>query len=191
MAVSSSRSLLAVHHADLGSLSSSMRDFLSTSRAFLPFFAGCRCEVPLRFSGSPTHRKTWLYSQWISPLKYTLEALAVNEVASGLLIQDTLAGVKVEISAAIIMQTLFGFTPTAYYRFVPFSAPGTTAHPREQGCSRTLRVRRRFRFAVGSCCHLQVEGEALDQVNSWGNGVGSRRENEERRVDPINNKKLN
>lgn len=58
----------------------------------------------------------WL--QYLSPLKYALEALSVNEVGSGLMIEDTLAGVKVSISAEIIMETLFGFKPNAYYRFV-------------------------------------------------------------------------
>jgi hypothetical protein len=43
----------------------------------------------------------WL--QWICPLKYTLEALSVNEVGSGLMIQDTLSGVPVDVSAALIM----------------------------------------------------------------------------------------
>lgn len=44
----------------------------------------------------------WL--QWLAPLKYTLEALSVNEVDSGLQIQDTLEGVPVNVSAALIMQ---------------------------------------------------------------------------------------
>jgi hypothetical protein len=44
----------------------------------------------------------WL--QWIAPLKYTLEALSVNEVGSGLMIEDTLQGVPVSVSAALIMQ---------------------------------------------------------------------------------------
>lgn len=44
----------------------------------------------------------WL--QWICPLKYCLEALAVNEVGSGLMIEDSLQGVPVNVSAAMIMQ---------------------------------------------------------------------------------------
>ena len=44
----------------------------------------------------------WL--QWFCPLKYCLEALSVNEVDSGLMIQDTLQGVPVEVSASLIMQ---------------------------------------------------------------------------------------
>jgi hypothetical protein len=36
--------------------------------------------------------------------QYTLEAISVNEVGSGLMIQDTLQGVPVNISATIIMQ---------------------------------------------------------------------------------------
>jgi hypothetical protein len=43
----------------------------------------------------------WL--QWLCPLKYTLEALSVNEVGSGLMIQDTLQGVPVSVSASLIM----------------------------------------------------------------------------------------
>lgn len=46
----------------------------------------------------------WL--QWLCPLKYTLEALSVNEVGSGLMIQDSLAGVPVNISASLIMETV-------------------------------------------------------------------------------------
>jgi hypothetical protein len=44
----------------------------------------------------------WL--QWLCPLKYTLEALCVNEVGSGLMIQDTLQGVPISVSASLIMQ---------------------------------------------------------------------------------------
>jgi len=43
----------------------------------------------------------WL--QWFSTLKYCLEALAVNEVGSGLMIQDELEGVPVNVSAQLIM----------------------------------------------------------------------------------------
>ena len=49
----------------------------------------------------------WL--QWLAPLKYTLEALSVNEVDSGLQIQDTLEGVPVNVSAALIMQLVSAF----------------------------------------------------------------------------------
>ncbi|KAJ2913577.1 hypothetical protein MD484_g6845, partial [Candolleomyces efflorescens] len=58
----------------------------------------------------------WL--QWLAPLKYTLEALSVNEVGSGLMIEDTLQGVPVSVSAALIMQLLFGFGLNNYYRDV-------------------------------------------------------------------------
>lgn len=44
----------------------------------------------------------WL--QWMCPLKYTLEALSVNEVKSGLQIKDVLQGVPVDVSATLIMQ---------------------------------------------------------------------------------------
>ncbi|OCH90675.1 hypothetical protein OBBRIDRAFT_876867 [Obba rivulosa] len=58
----------------------------------------------------------WL--QWLCPLKYTLEALSVNEVGSGLMIQDSLEGVPIDVSATLIMQTLFGFGVNNYYRDV-------------------------------------------------------------------------
>lgn len=35
--------------------------------------------------------------QWLDPLKYLLEALSINEVTSGLLIVDTVAGVPVSV----------------------------------------------------------------------------------------------
>ena len=43
----------------------------------------------------------WL--QWLCPLKYNLEALALNEVSSGLQIVDVLEGVPVDVSAIVIM----------------------------------------------------------------------------------------
>lgn len=58
----------------------------------------------------------WL--QWLDVLKYCLEALSVNEVGGGLQISDTLAGVPVNISAQFIMNLLFGFVDSAYYRDV-------------------------------------------------------------------------
>ncbi|KAL0572574.1 hypothetical protein V5O48_009394 [Marasmius crinis-equi] len=58
----------------------------------------------------------WL--QWLCPLKYCLEALSVNEVDSGLMIQDTLQGVPVNVSASLIMNLLFGFGSNNYYRDV-------------------------------------------------------------------------
>lgn len=44
----------------------------------------------------------WL--QYFSILKYCLEALAINEINSGLSIQDTLQGVPVDVSALVIMK---------------------------------------------------------------------------------------
>ncbi|KAJ7491144.1 hypothetical protein FB451DRAFT_1222203 [Mycena latifolia] len=58
----------------------------------------------------------WL--QWLCPLKYCLEALAVNEVGSGLMIEDSLQGVPVDVSASLIMNLLFGFGANNYYRDV-------------------------------------------------------------------------
>jgi hypothetical protein len=49
----------------------------------------------------------WL--QWLCPLKYNLEALAVNEVSSGLQIVDVLEGVPVDISAITIMNLVRSF----------------------------------------------------------------------------------
>ncbi|KAG2351635.1 hypothetical protein BDR07DRAFT_1442893 [Suillus spraguei] len=57
-----------------------------------------------------------LWLQWLCPLKYTLEAISVNEVGSGLMISDTLQGVPVNVSATLIMQLLFGFGLNNYYR---------------------------------------------------------------------------
>ncbi|SCV68407.1 BQ2448_528 [Microbotryum intermedium] len=82
--------------------------------------------------------------QWLCPLKYLLEALTVNggspllwsldfsvetalslgrdcsfsEISGGLMIVDVLQGVKVSISAKVIMISLFGFNTNAYYRDV-------------------------------------------------------------------------
>jgi len=58
----------------------------------------------------------WL--QWLCPLKYCLEALSVNEVGSGLMIEDSLEGVPVDVSATLIMNLLFGFGDNNYYRDV-------------------------------------------------------------------------
>ena len=49
----------------------------------------------------------WL--QWLCPLKYNLEALAVNEVSSGLQIVDVLQGVPVDVSAITIMNLVRSF----------------------------------------------------------------------------------
>jgi ABC-2 type transporter len=49
----------------------------------------------------------WL--QWLCPLKYCLEALSVNEVASGLQIVDVLEGVPVSVSAVTIMSLVRSF----------------------------------------------------------------------------------
>lgn len=49
----------------------------------------------------------WL--QWLCPLKYNLEALAVNEVSSGLQIVDVLQGVPVNVSAVAIMNLVRSF----------------------------------------------------------------------------------
>ncbi|THV02339.1 ABC transporter [Dendrothele bispora CBS 962.96] len=76
----------------------------------------------MTFAGFFVHLSTippvlrWL--QWLCPLKYNLEALSVNEIDGGLMIQDTLSGVPVNVSATLIMQLLFGFGINNYYRDV-------------------------------------------------------------------------
>lgn len=90
------------------------------------------------------------------------------------MIQDTLQGVKIEISAAVIMQTLFGFTPTAYYRFVFVNTllrDDWADLAREQRCSGAVCVCGRVRFAVGSDSHLQVEGASLEGGTLWGHRI--------------------
>lgn len=57
----------------------------------------------------------WL--QWVCPLKYNLEALSTNEISSGLMIDDTLEGVAVQVSASLIMdvvRTLAYLSPLLY-----------------------------------------------------------------------------
>lgn len=49
-----------------------------------------------------------------STTQYTLEALSVNEVGSGLMIVDELQGVPINISASLIMQTVRVFTPNDF-----------------------------------------------------------------------------
>jgi ABC-2 type transporter len=68
-------------------------------RIFIRLFAGFFVHL-----NSIPPELRWL--QWLAPLKYTLEALSVNEVGSGLEISDTLDGVPVNISASLIMQTV-------------------------------------------------------------------------------------
>lgn len=67
------------------------------------------CSEPLTYPASAVVHLSaippvlrWL--QYFSVLKYCLEALAVNEITSGLKIQDTLEGVPVDVSATVIMQ---------------------------------------------------------------------------------------
>lgn len=71
-----------------------------------------RCAVVHLDSIPPVLR--WL--QWLCPLKFALEAMSVNEVTSGLMIQDVLQGVPVDVSALLILNLLFGFGANDYYR---------------------------------------------------------------------------
>ncbi|EJD46146.1 hypothetical protein AURDEDRAFT_113810 [Auricularia subglabra TFB-10046 SS5] len=78
------------------------------------------CLYQMTFAGFFVHLNDippvlrWL--QWLDTLKYLLEALAVNEVGSGLMIVDDLQGVPVNVSAQLIMNLLFGFGSNNYYR---------------------------------------------------------------------------
>lgn len=58
----------------------------------------------------------WLH--YLAPLHYALEGIVVNEVNSGLHITDTFSGIVIDVSAGMIMETLFGFNLGAYYRDV-------------------------------------------------------------------------
>ncbi|KNZ49396.1 hypothetical protein VP01_503g1, partial [Puccinia sorghi] len=62
--------------------------------------------------------KVIAWIQFLVPIKYALEALAINEVAAGLMIDDSLQGVHVKVSATVIMKLLFGFQDDAYWRQV-------------------------------------------------------------------------
>lgn len=72
------------------------------------------CLYQMTFAGFFVHLNSipqvlrWL--QWICPLKYALEALAVNEVKAGLQIDDTLEGVPVQVSASLILGLVRIFT---------------------------------------------------------------------------------
>lgn len=74
----------------------------------------------MTFAGFFVHLSTippvlrWL--QWLCPLKYALEALTVNEVNSGLTIQDKVQGVPVNIDALLVLKLLFGYNANNYYR---------------------------------------------------------------------------
>ncbi|CAH7671336.1 hypothetical protein BY996DRAFT_8560189 [Phakopsora pachyrhizi] len=54
--------------------------------------------------------------QYFMPLKYSLEALSENEVSTGLMIIDTLEGVKVNFPAATVLKILFGFGEGVYWK---------------------------------------------------------------------------
>ncbi|EPQ28077.1 uncharacterized protein PFL1_04404 [Pseudozyma flocculosa PF-1] len=55
----------------------------------------------------------WL--QWLSPLKYALEAVSVHEL-KGLDLKDTVAGVGIQTSVSVFAGNLFGFRDGAFYR---------------------------------------------------------------------------
>ncbi|KAH9824442.1 hypothetical protein DFH28DRAFT_1163115 [Melampsora americana] len=75
--------------------------------AFAGFFVNLSSLIPLL---------RWI--QYIAPFKFALEAMTVNEVGNGLMIQDNIQGVNIQTSASMIMELLFGFQPDGYYRDV-------------------------------------------------------------------------
>lgn len=75
--------------------------------AFAGFFVNLSSLIPLL---------RWI--QYVAPFKFALEAMTVNEVGTGLMIQDEIQGVNIQTSASMIMKLLFGFEPDGYYRNV-------------------------------------------------------------------------
>ncbi|WAQ81529.1 hypothetical protein PtA15_1A871 [Puccinia triticina] len=86
------------------------------------FLASMANLLQLGFAGffvnltSMTKVLRWV--QYVIPLKFALEAMSVNEVAAGLMIDDNLQGINVKVSAGMIMGLLFGFEDDAYWRNV-------------------------------------------------------------------------
>lgn len=58
--------------------------------------------------------KALRWIQWLCPLKYALEAIAINET-EGLQINDTVSGAKISVSASVIAPSLFSLEGS-YYR---------------------------------------------------------------------------
>ncbi|EFP77205.2 uncharacterized protein PGTG_03161 [Puccinia graminis f. sp. tritici CRL 75-36-700-3] len=86
------------------------------------FLASMANLLQLGFAGffvnltSMTKVLRWV--QYVIPLKFALEAMSVNEVSAGLMINDNLQGINVRVSASMIMGLLFGFEEDAYWRNV-------------------------------------------------------------------------
>ncbi|KAF9430392.1 hypothetical protein BGZ94_007043 [Podila epigama] len=64
-------------------------------------------------SGQIPKALTWI--QYLSMFKYAFEALAVNEIATSKLV-DTIQGVSFNVPGSLILQKLFGFDLTGYWR---------------------------------------------------------------------------
>ena len=79
-----------------------------TVSVVLALLSNVLTDTTIQFAGFFVHLTSippvlrWL--QWLCPLKYCLEALSVNEVGAGLMIEDTLEGVPVNVSASLIME---------------------------------------------------------------------------------------
>ena len=102
----------------------------------------------------------WL--QWLCPLKYTLEALAVNEAGSGLMVVDSLDGVPVEVSAVLIMKTVSGERSlrartriVALMQCCGVAAVRVRREQLLQGRARTVRVYRDLRGRRSVHCVVQ------------------------------------
>ncbi|PLW11728.1 hypothetical protein PCANC_17312 [Puccinia coronata f. sp. avenae] len=65
---------------------------------------------------SMTKALRWI--QYLTPLHFALEAMSVNEVSGGLMIDDNIQGINVKVSATLIMSLLFGFEDDSYWRNV-------------------------------------------------------------------------
>lgn len=88
----------------------------------------------------------------------------MNEVGSGLMIQDTLQGVPVNVSAQLIMTLLFGFGPNNYYRYAAvstFNALALLMAMCLQGRPSVVRLHRRIRDCPCWQRWLLVTGASL------------------------------
>ncbi|MBW0485875.1 hypothetical protein O181_025590 [Austropuccinia psidii MF-1] len=96
-------------------LAASMRN---SAKAILisSFVNLCQLAFAGFFANLASISKAISWIQFIIPLKYSLEAMSVNEVGDGLMIDDTVQGVKLKVSALLIMKMLFGFKENAYWR---------------------------------------------------------------------------
>lgn len=111
----------------------------------------------------------WL--QYFSVLKYCLEALAVNEITSGLQIQDSLEGVPVNVSAVVIMKLVRSYLPFLLYRDTNAADIGIAIWLWDKqllpGRSRSLCFHWGFCYYWVSGHFLEAEGEAVTGFFIW------------------------